>query len=92
MLEVNGNVKVAPEQIAGTWVNVGVLFGVTVTVIEAVEVHKLDVGVNEYVVVAVLTAAGDHVPTIPLFEVSGNVKAAPEQIAGIWVNVVVVIG
>ncbi len=45
-VELEGKVNVAPEQIAGTCVNVGVTFGVTFTVICAVEVQRLVVGVN----------------------------------------------
>ena len=42
----------------------------------------VDVGVNVYVVVAVLSKAGDHVPVMPLFDVVGNaLKLSPEQIA-----------
>ena len=53
----------------------------------------VDVGVKVYVVVAVLFKAGDHVPTILLFEVVGNsFNVAPEQIASTCVNVGVVNG
>ena len=45
-VELEGKINVAPEQIAGTCVNVGVTFGVTVTVICAVEVQRLEVGVK----------------------------------------------
>ncbi|AWI25260.1 hypothetical protein HYN49_04760 [Flavobacterium pallidum] len=45
-------------------------------------------GVNVYVVVAVLSKAGDQVPVIPLFEVIGNAaKVPPEQIGATCVNV-----
>ena len=83
LFEVVGNaVKVAPEHIAATCVNVGVMFGFTVIVMVAVVAHCPAVGVNEQVVVAVLFNAGVHVPVIPLFEVVGNAdKVAPEQIA-----------
>jgi hypothetical protein len=54
----------------------------TVIVIEAVVAHCPAVGVNVYVVVAVLFTAGDHVPVITLFDVVGRaLKDAPEQIA-----------
>jgi hypothetical protein len=47
--------------------------------------------VNVYVVVAVLFKAGDHVPSIPLFEVVGNALIlAPEQIGATCVKVGVV--
>ena len=52
--------------------NVGATIGFTVIVIVVVFAHSPAVGVNVYVVVAVLLIAGDHVPVIPLFEVVGN--------------------
>ena len=56
--------------------------GFTVIVIVAVEAHCPDVGVNVYVVVAVLFNAGDQVPVMLLFEVVGRAfSVAPEQIA-----------
>ena len=79
---------------------VGVLDAVTavgtVIVIVVVVAHvgaAVDVGVKVYVVVAVLFIAGDHVPTILLFDVVGNaLKLPPEQIAATCVNVGVVSG
>ena len=57
-------------------------------IIVAVEAHNPVVGVNVYVVVAVLLIAGDHVPVISLFEVVGNAdKVTPEQTAATCVNV-----
>jgi hypothetical protein len=44
--EVGNEASVAPEQIAATCVNVGVLFWFTVIVIVAVVVHTPAVGVN----------------------------------------------
>ena len=53
----------------------------------------VDVGVNVYVVVAVLFKAGDQDPVILLFDVVGSaLNVAPEQIAGTCVNVGVVNG
>ena len=53
----------------------------TEIVIFAIVAHSPVVGVKVYVVVAVLSKAGDHVPVIPLFEVDGNAeKVTPEQI------------
>ena len=47
LVEVVGNAAiVAPEQTAATWVNVGVVLGVTVIVIVAVFAHNPAVGVN----------------------------------------------
>jgi hypothetical protein len=42
--------------------NVGRIFGFTTIVIVVVVAHKPGVGVNVYVVVAVLFGAGDQVP------------------------------
>ena len=94
LFDVVGNAaKVAPEQIAATCVNVGVVFGVTVIVMVAVVAHNPVVGVKVYVVVAALSKVGDQVPVIPLFDVVGNAdKLAPEQIAATCVNVGVTFG
>ena len=70
--------------------------GFTVIVIVVVVAHvgdAVDVGVNVYVVVAVLFNAGDQLPAILLFDVDGKaLNVPPEQIAGTWVNVGVVNG
>ena len=88
LFDIVGNAgKVDPEQIAATCVNVGIVFGFTITVIIAVVAHWLDVGKKVYVVVNVLFIAGDQVPIILLLEVVGNtIKLAPEQIGATWVN------
>ena len=81
LIEVVGSVKVPPAQIAGIWLNAGiveVLF--TVTVMVVVAVHPPGFGVKVYVVVAILLIAGLHVPEIPLVEVAGSVNDCPEQI------------
>ena len=78
--EVVGNVKDPPEQIGAICVKVGVTGAPTLTVIVVVVAHSPAVGVNVYVVVAVLLTAGDQVPVMPLFDVVGNVKLPPEQI------------
>ena len=62
----------------------------TVTVIVAVVAHCPDVGVNVYVVVAVLFTAGNHVPVKLSFEVVDNVNKSPLQTAATCVNVDVV--
>ena len=74
--------------------NVGVMFGLTVTVNVVVVAHCPAVGVNVYVAVAVLlTVAGFHVPVIPLLEIVGNIGAvAPSQMAATAVNVGVTFG
>jgi len=94
LLEVVGNgVKVAPAQIGATAVNVGVTFGLTVIVKVVVVAHCPAVGVNVYVVVAVLLSAGAQDPVIPLLELVGNGdKVAPEQIGATAVNVGVTFG
>ena len=86
LLEVVGKVNDPPAQIAGTWVNVGVVLLFTLTVMVDVEAHCPVFGVKVYVVVAVLLTAGLHVPLIPLVEFVGNVNDPPAQIAGIWLN------
>ena len=54
--------------------------------------HCPAVGVNVYVVVALLSNAGDQVPIIPLLEVVGNAfKISPEQIGATAVKVGVVV-
>jgi multidrug resistance efflux pump len=62
--------------------------GFTVMVIVAVVAHCPELGVNVYVVVAVLFMDGAHVPVTELFEVVGKaVNVAPEQMAETCVNV-----
>jgi hypothetical protein len=94
LLEVVGSGdKVAPEHIGATAVNVGITFGLTVIVIVAVVAHCPAFGVKLYVVVAVLSKAGDQVPVMPLFEVVGSGdKVAPEHIGATAVNVGVTFG
>jgi hypothetical protein len=49
--------------------------------------------VKVYVVVVVLSNAGDQLPVIPLLDVVGNAdKLAPEQIGATAVNVGVIFG
>ena len=89
LFDVVGNAaSTAPEQIAATGVNVGAMFALTVIVSVVVVAHCPAVGVNVYVVVAVLFNAGAQVPVIPLFDIVGNAAStAPEQIAATGVNV-----
>jgi hypothetical protein len=81
LLDVVGNVgAVAPSQILTLVpkLNVGVIFGFTVTVNVCVIAHCPAVGVNVYVPLAVLlTVAGLHVPLIPLLDVFGNAGTVP---------------
>ena len=74
-------------QIAATWVNVGTVGWLTVTVIVAVVAQAPEAGVNVYAVVAVLLIAGAHVPAIELLDVEGNANVLPLHIAATWVNV-----
>ena len=89
LFEVVGNAfKVPPEQIGATALNVGRIFGLTTIVSVAVVAHCPAVGVNVYVVVAVLLSAGVQVPVMPSLDVVGNAASvAPEQIGATAVNV-----
>jgi hypothetical protein len=87
LFAVVGRVNVPPLQIGATCVNVGVMFGSTVTDIVAVVAHCPAVGVNVYVVVAVLLIAGDHDPVNPFVAVVGSVNVPPLHIGVTWVNV-----
>ena len=93
LLDVVGSTGAAdPEQIGATAVNVGAAFGLTVIVNVVVVAHNPAVGVNVYVVVAVLFNTGDQVPVIPLLDVVGNGdNRVPEQIGATAVNVGVVL-
>jgi len=86
LLEIVGNVKVPPEQIAGIWLNVGVRLLFTITVMVDVTAHWPAFGVNVYIFMVVLSVAGLHVPLIPLVEVAGSVIVPPEQMVGTCVN------
>ena len=89
LFDVDGKAATAePQQIGATGVNVGITFTLTVMVNVVVVAHWPAVGVNVYVVVAVLFNAGAQVPVIPLLDVVGNAaNAAPEQIAATEVKV-----
>ena len=59
-------------------VNVGIIFGFTVTVNVAGVAHNPAVGVNVYTPdVASLTTAGFHAPVIPLSDVAGRAGTIP---------------
>ena len=58
----------------------------TTTVIVMVCTHCPEVGVNVYVVVAMLLNAGLHVPEIPLLDRVGSENDSPEQIEETGVN------
>jgi hypothetical protein len=95
---VGNNGADPPEQMVSVVpkLNVGVMFGATVTVNVVALAHKPVVGVNVYTPLAVLlTTAGFHVPVIPLVDVFGNVGTVPpEQILSVVpkLNVGVVLG
>ncbi len=92
--EVVGNgLNACPEHIGATGLKVGVTFGLTVIVNIVVVAHCPAVGVNVYVVVAVLFNAGDHVPVIPFSEVVGKaLRGCPEQIGATVLKVGVMFG
>jgi phosphate starvation-inducible membrane PsiE len=94
LLEVVGKAdNVPPEHIGAIAVNVGVTFGFTTICNVVVVAHNPAVGVNVYVVVAVLFKAGDHVPVIPLLEVVGKAdNVPPEHIGATAVKVGVIFG
>ena len=94
LIEVVGNAfKAPPSHIGATAVNVGVILGVTVMVKVVVVAHCPAVGVKVYVVVAVLSRAGDHTPVYPFREVVGNAfKVAPLQIGATAAKVGVMFG
>ncbi len=77
LLEVVGRVNEVPLHTGPTCVNVGVVCGVTVTVSVAVVAHCPAAGVKVYVVVLVLSTAGDHVPVMFSFDALGKVMVAP---------------
>ena len=71
----------APEHIGLTDENDGVTLELTVIVNVVAVAHCPEVGVNVYVVVFVLSNAGDQVPVILLFDEVGNVlNEVPEHI------------
>lgn len=82
----------APAQIGATGANAGVSTGFTTIVIVAGTAHCPAVGVNVYVVVAVLFRAGVQVPAMLLAEVVGNAfNVAPAQMGPTCVKVGVVL-
>jgi hypothetical protein len=94
LLDVAGSVNVPPLQIGATCVNIGVVRGITETVIVTMVVvtHCPAVGVKVYVVVDVLFIAGAQVPVIPLLDVLGSVNVPPLQIGATCVKAGVVRG
>ena len=83
LLDVVGKAtKLSPLQISATGSNVGVTMAFTVMVKVSVVAHCPAVGVKVYVVVVVLSNAGDHVPVIPFVDVVGNAeRLSPLQIS-----------
>ena len=87
LFEVVGSVNEPPAQIAFIGVNVGTTEVFTLTVMVVFVAHCPAVGVNVYVVVAVLFIAGVQTPVMLLFDVVGSVNEPPAQIAAICANV-----
>ena len=89
LLDVVGKAAIAaPLQYGPTAANVGVMFGLMVIVNWAVVAQRPAVGVNVYVVVAVLLIAGLHVPVMPLLDVVGKAAiVAPLQYGPTAANV-----
>ena len=79
-VDVVGKVKLPPLQIGAMGANCVVTDGVTVTVRVAANAHCPEVGVNVYVVVALLLKAGLQVPLILFIDVVGNDTVPPLQI------------
>ena len=80
-IEVVGNATTPPLQIVVSGLTIAVAPGAfTLTVIVAVVAHKPVVGVNVYVVVALLLNAGDQVPLMLFIDVVGNATTPPLQI------------
>ncbi len=82
-----GRLMDSPLQIAGIWLNAGVITGLTVTDMVVVVAHCPASGVKVYSVVAVLLMAGNQVPVNPSLAVVVNVNDSPLQIAGTCVKV-----
>ena len=78
--ELGNTGTVPPAQIVSAVpkLNVGVIFGSTVTVNVVVVAHNPAVGVNVYVAEFwLLTDEGFHVPVIPFADVVGNIGTVP---------------
>ena len=93
LVEVVGSgLSTSPLQIGATALKVGVVLLLTVIVTVVELAHCPELGVNVYVVVAVLFKAGDHVPVIPFVEVVGKgLKVSPLQIGDTVLKVGVVL-
>ena len=79
-IELVGRVSVPPTHIGAMGLNVGAAGGPTLTVMVADVAHCPDVGVKVYVVVVVLSTAGDQLPVTPFVDVPGSDIVPPEQI------------
>ncbi len=64
--------------------------GFTTTIIVVILAHSEGLGVNVYVVVAVLLILGLHVPLILFVEIVGRLIGSPLQIGAIWLKVGVI--
>ena len=94
LVDDKGNAcRVAPVHIGATAGNAGATFWFTVIINVVVVAHWPAVGVNVYVVVAVLFNAGVQVPVMPLSDVVGRgASVVPEHIGATAVNVGVTLG
>ena len=91
-VDVVGKVNEPPAHIGATCVKIGATGVFTATVNVAVDAHGFPVGVNVYVVVALLFIAGVHDPETPFVEVVGKVNVPPTQIGAIGAKVGVTLG
>ena len=89
-VEVSGSESVPPTHIGAMGLNVGAAGGPTLTVMVADVAHCPDVGVKVYVVVVVLSTAGDQLPVTPFVDVPGSDIVPPEQMGAIGLNVGIV--
>ena len=80
---VAGRLKASPLQMSAIGLKEGILPDPTFTVIDSEVAHCPRSGVKVYVVVVVLSTAGDHEPVIPFVDVDGKTTASPGQISAI---------
>ena len=80
-----------PAHTAAIGAKVGVVALLTATVIVALFAQAVVLGVNVYVVVALVFTAGDHVPAMLFVDVVGSVNAVAAHTAATCVNVGVVL-
>jgi hypothetical protein len=79
LFEVVGSVIVPPLHIGLIWVKVGLIALLMATVNDPLFAHWPALGMNVYVVVAVILTAGLHVPLNPSLDIEGNVNEPLEH-------------